>query len=108
MCASRLGNLESSALRIFHQVIVNIRTLICKNYSMSRNFNSGRPKEDCDIRVVGVIEKADSNQLGDQSHDEVLYLVVRIKSVSGALVRRSAFRHSEFGDRSRHDPCAVI
>ncbi len=53
---------------------MNIRTLMCKNYSMSRNFNSGRPKEDCDIRVVGVIKKAKSNQLGDQSHDKVIYL----------------------------------
>ena len=53
---------------------MKIRTLLCKNYSMSRNFNSGRPKEDCDIRVVGVIEKAESSQLGDQSHDEVIYL----------------------------------
>jgi len=41
---------------------------------MSRNFNFDRPKENCDIRVVGVIEKAESNQLEDQSHDEVIYL----------------------------------
>ncbi len=66
--------MELPALRVFHEVIVNIRTLMCKNYSISRNFNSGRPKEDCDIRVVRVIEKAESNQLGDQSHDEVIYL----------------------------------
>ncbi len=52
---------------------MNIRTLMRKNYSMSRNFNSGRSKDDCNIRVVGVIEKAESNQLGDQSHDEVTY-----------------------------------
>ena len=48
---------------------------MCKNYSMSRNFDSGRPKEDFDIRVVGVIEKAKNNQLGGQSqHEEVKYL----------------------------------
>ncbi len=71
---SRLDNLEASALRTFHEAVVNIRTLMCKNYSMSRNFNSGRPKDDCNIRVVGFIEKAESNQLGDQSHEEVTYL----------------------------------
>jgi len=64
MCApSRLANLEESALQIFQEFVVNIRTLMCKNYSMSRNFDSGRPKEDFDIRVIGVIEKAKNNQL---------------------------------------------
>ena len=75
MCTpSRLDNLEAYALRIFHEAVVNNRTLLCKIYSMSRNFNSGRAKDDCNIRVVGVIEKAESNQIGDQSHDEVTYL----------------------------------
>ena len=37
--------------------------------SMSRNFNSGRSKDNYNIKVVGVIEKAESNQLGFQSHD---------------------------------------
>ena len=71
---SRLANLEESALQIFQEFIVNIRTLMCKNYLMSRNFDFGRPKEDFDIRVVGVIEIAKSNQLRVQSHDEVTYL----------------------------------
>jgi hypothetical protein len=38
---------------------------MCKNYSMSRNFNFNRLKENCDIRVVEVIKKAKSNQLED-------------------------------------------
>lgn len=33
--------------------------------SMSRNFNSGRSKDNYNIKVVGVIEKAESNQLRD-------------------------------------------
>lgn len=49
---------------------MNIRTLICKNYSMSRNFDSGRPKEDFDIRVIGVIEKAKNNQLTSRAFQE--------------------------------------
>jgi len=81
MCApSRLANLEESALQIFQEFVVNIRTLICKNYSMSRNFDSGRPKEDFDIRVVGVIEKAESNQLRVHSHDEVAYLACVLRA----------------------------
>jgi len=40
---------------------VDIRTLIGKNYSISRNFNSGRPKDNYNIRVVGFIKKAESN-----------------------------------------------
>lgn len=40
---------------------MNIRTLIYKNYSISRNFNSDRPKDDYNIRVVEFIKKAESN-----------------------------------------------
>jgi len=53
--------------------------------AVSRNFNSGRPKEDCDIRVVGVIEKAESNQLEDQGHDEVIYLACVSRAYSELL-----------------------
>jgi len=110
MCAlSRLAYLEESALQIFREFVVDIRTLMCKNYSMSRNFDSGRPKEDFDIRVVGVIEKAKNNQLGGQSHhEEVKYLACVSRAYPELLYEEEAFRHLEFGDRSRHDLCAVI
>ena len=58
---------------------------MCKNYSMSRNFNFGRPKEDFEIRVVGVIEKAESNQLRVQNHDEVTYLACVSRAYSELL-----------------------
>lgn len=86
MCApSRLANLEESALQIIQEFVVNKRTLMCKNYSMSRTFDSGRPKEDFDIRVIGVIEKAESNQLGFQSYDEVIYLACVSRAYPGLL-----------------------
>jgi len=50
-----------------------------------RNFDSGHPKEDFDIRVVGVIEKAESNQLRVQSHDEVTYLACVSRAYSELL-----------------------
>ena len=51
-----------------------------KNYSINRNFNFGRFKEDFEIRVVRVIEKAKSNQLRVQSHDEVTYLACVLRA----------------------------
>jgi len=58
---------------------------MCKNYSMSRNFNFDHLKDDCNIRVVEFIEKAESNQLEDQNHDEITYFTCISKAYSKLL-----------------------
>ncbi len=82
---------------------------MCKNYSMSRNFDSGRPKEDFNIRVVGVIKKAKNNQLRGQSYyKEVKYLACVLRAYPELLYEEEAFRYLEFSDRSRYNLYTII
>lgn len=59
MCATTVEiKLKYLGLWDSHQGVVDTRTSMCENYSVSRKFYSRRPKEDRDIGVAGIVEKA--------------------------------------------------
>ena len=86
MCIlSKLSYLQKSALQIFQKFVVNKRTLMCKNYSMSRNFDFDRLKENFNIKIIEIIEKAESNQLEFQNHDKIIYFACVSRAYSKLL-----------------------
>lgn len=59
MCAPILyQEFKYLGLQSLQKSFIYNQTLMCENYSMSREFNSSHPKVNQDIRVAGIIEKA--------------------------------------------------